>query len=446
MAEQKSLNIKSGGKAVRLPNKKNTFLMKGRRHEDGGIKIGNENGLEVENDEIVNIDKNNNVKVLSSVQFLNGESPAEKVLKGANINKTFNQQENFKDRNNINDDGSMNKTIKGRNRLGKFIQVENGSEHYYAIPPVRGGEQGISTRRAKYGLTTKSKYRNLVNIDNTDEDIELPSDAIKKWAEEKTGYTEPETVKPPLLARGQKPFTATLNNETKTEPNIKRENLLKNPDVVKDVVSIGSNLLGSLISTGINSRALSNMKAPEKPVLTEPSKLKTRINVHPQLASINETERSIIKDIDKNTASSNVGLQRKQTVKNSSLLQKLGLFGNKENIETELINKDALNQQAVRMANDNKIDQYNLTKTNFDNTITEQKAANKVGFINSINRLVQGFIGRKDKQEVDEQTLKGILAGNPNVNPRILKNMGIKGITDEMIINWENINKNKTIK
>ena len=99
-------NIVRGGIAIPIPNRANYYYMKGRKHKDGGIDIGENprTGLEVEDGEVLHL-TDNNIKVYSSVPFLNGKSPAEKVLGGDNPNKVFKQQEDFKDKNNLNDDG-----------------------------------------------------------------------------------------------------------------------------------------------------------------------------------------------------------------------------------------------------------------------------------------------------------------------------------------------------
>lgn len=94
-----------GGKAIPLGN--NFYYMQGRKHEQGGIDLGadDKNGLEVEGGEVVHTSKNS-IKVFSAVPMLNGKSPAEKIINGENANKVFKEQEEFKDRNNFNDDGS----------------------------------------------------------------------------------------------------------------------------------------------------------------------------------------------------------------------------------------------------------------------------------------------------------------------------------------------------
>lgn len=104
-----------GGKAIPLGN--NFYYMRGRKHEQGGIDLGadDKNGLEVEGGEVVHTSKNS-IKVFSAVPMLNGKSPAEKVINGENANKVFKEQEEFKDRNNFNDDGSKKYQNGGKRR------------------------------------------------------------------------------------------------------------------------------------------------------------------------------------------------------------------------------------------------------------------------------------------------------------------------------------------
>jgi hypothetical protein len=102
-------NIVRGGAAIPI-GKKNFYYMQGRKHEQGGIDVGRnaKTGLEVEGEEVMQVSPKE-VRVYSSVPFLQGNSPAELVMGGANPDAVFNAQEEFKDRNRINDDGSKYK-------------------------------------------------------------------------------------------------------------------------------------------------------------------------------------------------------------------------------------------------------------------------------------------------------------------------------------------------
>lgn len=111
-------NIVRGGAAIPI-GKKNFYYMQGRKHEQGGIDVGRnaKTGLEVEGEEVMQVTPKE-VRVYSSVPFLRGVSPADLVLNGADADKVFAAQENYKDRNRINDDGTRYK-CGGRKR--KFI-------------------------------------------------------------------------------------------------------------------------------------------------------------------------------------------------------------------------------------------------------------------------------------------------------------------------------------
>lgn len=113
-----------GGKAIPLGN--NFYYMQGRKHEQGGIDLGadDKNGLEVEGGEVVHTSKNS-IKVFSAVPMLNGKSPAEKIINGENANKVFKEQEEFKDRNNFNDDGSKKYQNGGKKLLFTSLKTTN---------------------------------------------------------------------------------------------------------------------------------------------------------------------------------------------------------------------------------------------------------------------------------------------------------------------------------
>lgn len=97
-------NIIRGGKAIDLGN--NMYYIAGRKHSNGGVDVGKD--LEVEGGEVMQM-KPNEVRVFSSVPFLRAGSPAKLVLGGANPDAVFNAQENFKDINRLNDDGTKYK-------------------------------------------------------------------------------------------------------------------------------------------------------------------------------------------------------------------------------------------------------------------------------------------------------------------------------------------------
>lgn len=104
MAKRKIIDVRHGG--VLIPIGNNTYLAKGRTHEQGGIDIGDD--LEIENNEVAQL-KGDYLKIFSAQPILNGYSPSQLVLGGANPDRVFNAQEKFKEVNKLNDDGSKNK-------------------------------------------------------------------------------------------------------------------------------------------------------------------------------------------------------------------------------------------------------------------------------------------------------------------------------------------------
>lgn len=717
-------NIVRGGVAIPIPNKKNYYYMKGRKHEQGGIDIGKNprTGLEVEDGEVMHISPTE-VKVFSSVPFLNGESPAEKVMKGNNPNKVFNAQERYKDVNNINDDGTKNnRNRKNKSRYGtkkndfeKIREIQslannvstlenpiispdytpyydttevgkliNHSENpdsiefdrinrkWYApkgkgfdkdnfgmgVDRYTGGnisdkikkdskgreyiteedERDLRFKRIKSanqsakrrinfirkyynneGNITKTKEALITNLiynrgsgrtareyfnpedekyvpmqkailEGTDDEVREEINKIyreaglanrdslvnnfykkrnkkrmgglsrskdysskskpypkvdkKDFAGKNRSYPIPTKAdavdalrlaglhgrndikakvydKYPELRKRAKNggvYTVTSNGKTSlrmipsTGKRIKFKNggiediekiVTLNPEIyslgledelankinqpiinysnpvekikydildtkgrfnpttgvdlntkrkhdnkqdimnkrtynslISDGIGIASNIIGSIIGYNANKTALDKMKYTAAPINLIPAKLKTSININPQLDTIRNQQQAYERQIDANTASSRVALGRKQLGRLNTIKLLNHLYGNKENIETELINRDKLNQQAVTNQNITNYNAWREKKNAFENAIIEKQSENTIGLINSINAGVQNAIGNLEKRLATENNIRAIAAANPNVNPIILKALGVRGITNDMIESW----------
>lgn len=717
-------NIVRGGVAIPIPNKKNYYYMKGRKHEQGGIDIGKNprTGLEVEDGEVMHISPTE-VKVFSSVPFLNGESPAEKVMKGNNPNKVFNAQERYKDVNNINDDGTKNnRNRKNKSRYGtkkndfeKIREIQslannvstlenpiinpdytpyydatevgkliNHSENpdsigfdkvtrrWYApkgkdldednfgmgVDRYTGGnindkikkdskgreyiteederdlrfkriksanksakrridfirkyyndegdvtetkealltnliynrgsgrtareyfnpedkkyvpmqkailrgtddevreeinkiykEAGLANRdslvndfykrrnKKRMGGLSRSKdygskskpYPNVDKKDfagkNRSYPIPTKSDAIdalrlaglhgrddiktkvyNKYPElrkraknggvytvtsngktslrmipstgerikfknggiediEKTVilipeiyslglkdelsnkinqpivnyHTPVEEIKYDILdTKGRFNPTTGVDLNTKRKYDNKQDIMNKRTynSLISDGIGIASNIVGSIIGFNANKKALDKMKYTKAPVNLIPSKLKTNININPQLDAIRDQQQAYERQIDANTVSSRVALGRKQLSRLNTIKLLNNIYTNKENTETELINKDKLNQQTVANQNITNYNTWKEKKNAFENAIIEKQSENTIGLINSINAGVQNSIGNFEKRLAAENNIRAIAAANPNVNPIILKALGVRGITNDMIESW----------
>lgn len=718
-------NIVRGGVAIPIPNKKNYYYMKGRKHENGGIDIGKNprTGLEVEDGEVMHISPTE-VKVFSAVPFLNGESPAEKVIKGNNPNEVFNAQESYKKRNNINDDGTKNNKIKrnksrfGSNELpfaiikkiqgltnnvstlenpiispnyipnydntevGKLINYsenpdsigfDKSTRRWYApkgkgldkdnfgmgVDKYTGGdisdkikkdskgreyiteedERNLRFKRIKSanqsakrrinfvrkyyndeGDITETKEALLTNLiynrgsgrtareyfnpkdkkyvplqkailRGTDDEVReeinkiykeaglanrdslvnnfyekrnkkrmgglsrskdygskskpypkvdkkdfagknrsypIPTkadavDALRlaglhgrndikakvyskypelrkraknggvytitsngktslrmipstgKRIEFRTGGTKKteipiildptfytlgledelaNRINQPVVVNYQSPVerikydildtNGRFNPTTGVDLNTKRKHDNKQDimnkqtynSLISDGIGITSNIIGSIIGYNANRKALDKMKYTKAPINLIPAKLKTSININPQLDAIRDQQQAYERQIDTNTASSRIALGRKQHSRLNTIKLLNNLYGNKENIETELINRDKLNQQFVANQNITNYNTWREKKNAFENAIIEKQSENTIGLINSINAGVQNAIGNLEKRLATENNIRAIAAANPNVNPIILKALGVRGISNNMIKSW----------
>lgn len=199
-----------------------------------------------------------------------------------------------------------------------------------------------------------------------------------------------------------------------------------------DWIGLGSNIAGGLASYFASRRAINKMRGPGQPTLISANKLKTKYNINPQLDRIREDKFEAYRDIDSNTASSRVSLARKQRVRNAAGQAANELYGNKENIETNLINQDRRNQQSVRQFNAQQYNQYIDRKTAFDNGIREAKVTNINNLFSGINAGIQDMISRYENRKALNNTIGAMRASAPNVDDRIMRDAGVD--YDEFII------------
>ena len=224
--------------------------------------------------------------------------------------------------------------------------------------------------------------------------------------------------------------TSTPNQGTKYSDS-KGQGKFKNLTTA-DWIGLGSNVAGSLASYFASRRAINKMRGPGQPTLISANKLKTKYNINPQLDRIREDKFEAYRDIDSNTASSRVSLSRKQRVRNTAGQAANELYGNKENIETNLINQDRRNQQSVRQFNAQQYNQYIDRKTAFDNGIREAKVTNINNLFSGINAGIQDMISRYENRKALNNTIGAMRASAPNVDDRIMRDAGVD--YDEFII------------
>lgn len=181
-----------------------------------------------------------------------------------------------------------------------------------------------------------------------------------------------------------------------------------------DIVGIGSNVISGVSGYLNNLHMLNSLKAPAAPVLNQAAKLKTTVNINPQLDTVDRGVQSAVRDSNENTASSNVAASRNMAASLYGVASKNQLYGNKENAETELINKDKLNQQEVARANAEAYNNYTNNVINFRNTVADKRAENFNGLLNTLNSGVQDAITKREQRTNFRNSVKASLVSNPD--------------------------------
>ena len=441
--------VSRGGTAV--PIKKNTFLLKGRKHDTGGIVIGKgKNSIEAEGDEVVQITPKQ-LKVFSAQPILNGNSPAELVQKGAEPSKVFNAQESFKDRNGLNDDGTKKKrnmrTITGKKKLGGLSRKKDYGSDKKPYPSVKSKDFAGGGR--SYPIPTKADARDALRLAGLHGRSDVKAKVYKKYPELKNKKATLGTfgsltgANRRLLALNQNVPSAGITAGAKiinpSASSIKPMNLSSNNgskgfNLFKGIdkgeaISAGIGAAGTLISGLLNKGSINKTSAPQVPTpqLVAPAKLKTSININPQLSDVREFELRQNKLVEGNTASSVASVARQQRVSNNALSQRSRLRGEKENLETQLQNQDAMNRQQVASANAQQVNEANRFNSIFSTQTANDKiqatANNRTNIIEGLTSGVRDYQLGMDKRRSEENAIAAMMSANPEQMELFLKLM-----------------------
>lgn len=294
--------------------------------------------------------------------------------------------------------------------------------------PTRQGKRNVRTN-----IPSKKDYSNIkftmqhdANDDAQDRTVLDNIVTLNKQKENfrKTLKTNLATV--PSLNSG---LSTKINNkyiETKKNKTIKNNNQNNRPRfTTNDYIGLGANAIGSLASTIINARMLNRMKYPDVPTQMTAAKLKTNYNINPQLDAIREQSYNFDSSVDSNTGSSQVALARKQRNRLNRLAAKNELYAQKENYQNEMINKDRLNQQGIANQNIEAYNAWRQGKTAFENNVAEKRSENYIAGLQNLNSGVQDMLSRQEQREHDNNTIKAMLAANPNVKPELFSYYGL---------------------
>lgn len=441
--------VAEGGTAI--PIKKDSFLLKGRKHNNGGIVIGKgKNSIEAEGDEVVQITPKQ-LRVFSAQPILNGNSPAELVQKGAKPSKVFNAQERFKDRNNLNDDGTKKKrnmrTITGKKKLGGLSRKKDYGSDKKPYPSVKSKDFAGGGR--SYPIPTKADARDALRLAGLHGRSDVKAKVYKKYPELKNKKATLGTfgsltgANRRLLALNQnipsagitagakiinpsassiKPMNLSSNNGSKGF------NLFKGIDK-GEAISSGIGAVGTLISGLLNKGSIDKTSAPQVPTpqLIAPAKLKTSVNINPQLSDVRESELSQNRLVEGNTASSVASVARQQRISNNALSQRSRLRGEKENLETQLQNQDAMNRQQVASANAQQVNEANrfnsVSSTQTANDKIQATANNRTNIIEGLTSGVRDYQLGMDKRRSEENATAAMMSANPEQMELFLKLM-----------------------
>lgn len=438
--------VTEGGTAI--PIKKDSFLLKGRKHNNGGIVIGKgKNSIEAEGEEVVQITPKQ-LKVFSAQPILNGNSPAELVQKGAEPSKVFNAQESFKDRNGLNDDGTKKKrnmrTITGKKKLGGLSRKKDYGSDKKPYPSVKSNDFAGDGR--SYPIPTKADARDALRLAGLHGRSDVKAKVYKKYPELKNKKATLGTfgsltgANRRLLALTQNVPSAGITAGAKiinpSASSIKPMNLSSNKgfNLFKGIdkgeaISAGIGAAGTLISGLLNKGSIDKTSAPQVPTpqLIAPAKLKTSVNINPQLSDVRESELSQNRLVEGNTASSVASIARQQRVSNNALSQRSRLRGEKENLETQLQNQDAMNRQQVASANAQQVNEANrfnaISATQTANDKVQAAANNRTQMIESVTSAVRDYQLGMDKRRSEENATAAMMSANPEQMELFLKLM-----------------------
>lgn len=219
-----------------------------------------------------------------------------------------------------------------------------------------------------------------------------------------------------------KPMNLSSNNGSKGF------NLFKGIDK-GEAISSGIGAAGTLISGLLNKGSIDKTSAPQVPTpqLIAPAKLKTSVNINPQLSDVRESELSQNRLVEGNTASSVASVARQQRISNNALSQRSRLRGEKENLETQLQNQDAINRQQVASSNAQQINEANrfnsISAIQTANDKIQAIANNRTQMIEGITSGVRDYQLGVDKKRSEENATAAMMSANPEQMELFLKLM-----------------------
>lgn len=394
----KGIYITDGGDATKIDN--NTYLLRGGSHEDVnetgqtgiGINVGG-NEVEAEGGEVAQ-KKNGALRIFSAQPILgNGMSPAQAILRGYNKDKVFNQQQAFKKRNGLKDDGS-------KFRAGGLTSKDRGSSKHpypsvsskdfagggrsYPIPTKAdavdalrlAGLHGRSDVKAKvYDKYTSLRKKSLLGSSNRPVKGMRPRAFDGMFVPFNKRYTS--IYDTPDYDYDYDAGNALDNDVTVTAKRIKPTFLNPNNDAMDiinhpangtpyipqkhnrsrtifsggDYLGLGIDTLAALSTGLVNYNTAGKYVLPDRAPIIQASKLPTTYNVAPEIEEVKRYRDRLTGETYRNTSSSVAALNRSGNINLDALSNLSKLWATKENEENKMLTQDALNQQTVATQN-----------------------------------------------------------------------------------------------
>ena len=202
-----------------------------------------------------------------------------------------------------------------------------------------------------------------------------------------------------------------------------------------------ANFIGNNRSYKANKKFINSLRYASSPIQIYAPKLKTRINIAPQLDAMRESLANYERNINNNTASSQVALARNRAARLNNILLANNIYADKENRETALINNDRINRGNTTTKNIESYNNYQNGLAAFRNSVAEKNAENEVSRISNNIANIQNIVNSLSQNRNFRNTLIAQMATAPNVNPEYLRAFGADWITDEMIRNYKEANR-----
>lgn len=400
--------VQRGGVAQPIGN--NTFLLRGMSHDDtdskgrSGIYLKlNGKEVEAEGGEVLHKD-GNEFKIISNRLGSDGESFANKVIDGANPNRVYAEQEATKRR---------------RLRLGGFSSPVREIAAYgfpdevtldevlaRAKRPRFNGIQGETFRVADLpDLASAANITTNFGDDYDDFSYNTPRSVLRRGSTVDKDYNPLNADVSSTVAKSDATDeTLPVLFDTESGNGLQGRIDLGMSPTVGDYINAGIGVVGSILSNSIMQRSLKNMGrfAPRQPIPYQAGKLVTNYSINPQLAEHERQRYEGFRNVDRTTASSVGNLARKNAINVSTTNAENQLFGQKQNIETQLLNRDTLNSQQVRNMNIRAYNDWVDRRTAYDRGLGQARASSNVAMIqgigDSLSGLIESGMNRRDRE------------------------------------------------